>query len=170
MGLTAQRNIFKKFRAPLRGPRTPENTPKRLPGLIRWSVALIFPLFLVSCAAIESAIQVKLKRASTENKSSGNPNMQVVLKAVPRHLLAVPREEFVWLWNKPGGMQERAMRVKKVPSGTVGRVLEFEPEPSRHAAWAADGLENHLRAPIRWVKVVTFHGLGWVRTEFIDPR
>ncbi len=113
MRLTVHRKISEKFRVFLAGSRVSGMEPEIVPGkifektpgkaeeLIRWSVALIFPFLLVSCAAIENATKVKLKRANSENQSTGNPKMQVVLNAVARHLLSVPRDDFVWLWNKP---------------------------------------------------------------------
>lgn len=136
----------------------------------RWIIVLSLPFFLGACAALETSFKEKIKAIKIVKRAKMRPVGEVVLRGLPRHLMIVPRKEFVWLWNKPGGMEARAIRLIKVPSGSTGRVLEYEPEISSHAIWGEEGLENYRRQPIRWVKVATFSGTGWVRTEFIDPR
>ena len=136
----------------------------------RWIIVLSLPFFLGACTALKTSIKEKIKEIKIVKRAKMRPVGEVVLKGLPRHLMVVPRKEFVWLWNKPGGMEARAIRLIKVPSRSTGRVLEYEPEISSHAIWGEEGLENYRRQPIRWVKVATFSGTGWVRTEFIDPR
>jgi len=134
------------------------------------AVVFILPFFLGACTALENSIKEKIKQNKLLNTKFPVRPKKVVLKGLPRHLMIVPHKEFVWLWNKPGGIRARAMRLIKVPSGSVGRVLEYEPEITPHAVWYEEAYENFHRQPIRWVKVATSSGEGWVRTEFIGPR
>lgn len=142
----------------------------RLKGLSRWPMLLAALLSLNACSGVQMGSLKKKKQNEIEQKRKIRPNLQVVLRTTPRYLMVAPRDEPVWLWDRPGGMFKRAMRIKKLPSGTVGRVLEYEPEDSSHLMWAEIGLRNPARQPIRWVRVVTFRGTGWVRAEFIDPK
>ncbi len=142
----------------------------RLRGLSRWPILLAALLTLSACSGMQMGTLDKNRRIEIEQKRKIRPNLQVVLKAAPRRVMVAPQDAHVWLWDRPGGMFERAMRIKKLPSGTVGRVLEYEPEDSSHLGWAEEGYRNPMRQPIRWVRVVTFKGTGWVRAEFIDPK
>ena len=138
--------------------------------LCRLLIVFILPALLGACTALENSFNEKIKQNKLLNTKLHIRPKKVLLKGLPRHLMISPHKEFVWLWNKPGGTRARAMRITKIPSGSVGRVLEYEPEIARHAAWNEEAYENFHRQPIRWVKVATSSGEGWVRTEFISPR
>lgn len=142
----------------------------RLRSLSRWPILLSALLFLSACSGMRKATLEKGRQLEIEQKRKIRSNVPVVLRAAPRRVMVAPQDEYVWLWDRPGGMFKRAMRIKKLPSGTVGRVLEYEPEDPTHLMWAEEGFSNLARQPIRWVRVVTFKGTGWVRAEFIDPR
>lgn len=95
----------------------------------------------------------------------------VVLRSIPRHVQFAPQDEWVHLWDRPGGPSARAVRLARVPSGTEGLVVENEPpQPLTSDFWDWLGTENPRRQPVRWVKVLTPKGEGWVREEFIQPR
>ncbi|MBI2178248.1 MAG: hypothetical protein HYU38_07925 [Candidatus Tectomicrobia bacterium] len=95
----------------------------------------------------------------------------VVLLSIPRRVQFAPLDEWVYLWDRPGGPSARAVRVAKVPSGTAGLVVESEPSrPLASGLWDAIGAENNTRQPVDWVKVATPRGEGWVRREFVEPR
>ncbi len=94
----------------------------------------------------------------------------VTLRAVPRDILVVPRTEWVWLWDRPGGPAARALRLTRVPSGTEGVLVAVEPASPASEIWDGLLLENLSRQPVRWVKVATPAGEGWVRAEFVEPR
>lgn len=157
-------------------PHEPENSHggfhlfSRLRGLSRWPILLAALLSLSACSGMKMAILENHREIEIEQKRKIRPNLPVVLRTAPRRLMVAPRDEYVWLWDRPGGMFKRAMRIKKLPSGTIGRVLEYEPEDPTHLMWAEEGFPNIARQPIRWVRVATFKGTGWVRAEFIDPR
>ncbi|MEE9273827.1 MAG: hypothetical protein V3V62_00780 [bacterium] len=119
--------------------------------------ALALAIILPACAA---ELESKMKR----------PRPVVTLRAIPRHLQVAPHEEFVWLWDRPGGAYNRAVRQMKVRSGARGTVLEWELPSGRSALWDRLKLRNNNRQPVRWVKVQTKAGEGWVRIEFIEPR
>ena len=142
----------------------------RLRGLSKWPIFLALFLSLSACSGSGFETFKKVWRHEIVQNRNIRPNLQVVLKSVPRNLMVAPQDVPVWLWDKPGGMSNRAMRVKKLPSGTAGRVVEYEPEDGNRLGWAEAGYHNPGRQPIRWVRVVTFKGSGWVRAEFIDPK
>jgi hypothetical protein len=142
----------------------------RLRRIKRFIALLAIPLFLGGCTALKNSMKEKIKQNKIVERSKMRPFGQIVLRGMPWHLMVVPRKEYVWLWDKPVGIRKRAMRIKKVLPGTIGRVLEYEPELPSHAVWGEEGYKNYMRQPIRWVRVATFHGTGWVRTEFIDRR
>ena len=119
--------------------------------------ALALALILPACAA---DMESEMKR----------PRPVVTLRAIPRHLQVAPHEEFVWLWDRPGGAYNRAVRTSKVRSGVRGTVMEWERPDDRSALWDRLKLRNPIRQPVRWVKVQTKAGEGWVRVEFIEPR
>ncbi len=119
----------------------------------------------LAAEADEAAEQVSEKKPEKPM-----PMVNVVLRSAPRHLMVKPRTDPVWLWDRPGGTSGRAVRIKKVPSGTPGKVVEFEPEPGSASLWAEMNLKNTARQPVRWVKVATLLGVGWVRTEFVEPQ
>ena len=142
----------------------------RLRGLPIRSILLVSLVFLSACSGMQKAAFDKNRQSQIEQNRKVRSNLKVVLRTTPRHLMVEPRDVHVWLWDRPGGMFKRAVRIKKLPSGTVGRGLEYEPEDSIHLMWAEEGFSNNMRQPIRWVRVVTFRGTGWVRSEFIDPQ
>ncbi len=151
------------------GPRARYRFASRM---LRWAVVLTVPLFLASCANFRQAILRNFEKSRKDFRKPSEPSLKrpVVLKAVARHLMVAPRTEYVWLWDKPGGSSVRAMRVKKVPSGTAGEILAIDSESISHELWNSMNLENHSRRPVGWVKVGTRHGSGWVRTDFVEPR
>ena len=144
----------------------------------RIALSVILVSFLGACSHFQNAsnhLQSLAKEATSENEQNekNNPgntksSLNVVLRAVPRHVLVVPMTNFVWLWDKPGGLTGRAVRIQKVPSGTPAKVVEFEPEKFSPALWAKMSLKNHARQPVRWIKVTTLVGEGWVRAEFVE--
>ena len=140
--------------------------------MLRWAAVLAIPLFLASCANIRQAILRNYQKSQKKFRTPRRPAEKrlVVLKAVARHLMVAPRTEYVWLWDKPGGSSVRAMRLKKVPSGTAGEILAIDSEYISHELWDSMNLENYRRKPITWVKVETRHGNGWVRIDFIEAR
>ncbi len=104
----------------------------------------------------------------SETNEIPKPMVNVVLHSAPRHLMVKPRTDPVWLWDKPGGFGSRAVRIRKVPSGTPGKVVETE--PISFTIWDAFNFKNVARQPIRWMKVATLLGVGWVRVDFIELR
>ena len=160
--------------------------------MTRFLGVLALAFSLSACSYVRSAADyvrsaasktfTKANRVLTEKTNDANgektgnePNeadfmLNVVLRAAPRHLMVKPRTDSVWMWDRPGGSSGRAERIKKIPSGTPGKVMEFEPELKSFALWAGLNFNNHARQPVRWVKVATLLGVGWVRTEFIEPR
>lgn len=150
-----------------------------------WTRALMMLAFLFSltaCSYIQTAAQYVRDAVSQNVPEEGTqePTVKsqkqahiprhVVLYATPRHLMVKPRTDSVWLWDRPGGYSARAVRIKKVPSGTPGTVVDLEPERSSEAYWAKLPLKEFAPEPIRWIKVATLLGAGWVRTEFVFPR
>jgi hypothetical protein len=152
---------------------------------------LILAFSLSACSYVRSAVsyarkavdyaqntasQVLTEKANdaseeiSETKQIAKPMASVVLHSAPRHLMVKPRTDPVWLWDKPGGFGSRAVRIKKVPSGTPGKVVEIEPEPNSFAIWAEFNFNNVARQPVRWMKVATLLGVGWVRAEFVELR
>ena len=140
--------------------------------MLRWAAVLAIPLFLASCASFRQAILRNFEKSRKDFRKPSEPSLKrpVVLKAVARHLMVAPRTEYVWLWDKPGGSRARAMRLRKVPSGTTGNIVSFDSESISHELWNSLNLENYRRRPIGWVNVATRHGSGWVRTDFVEPR
>jgi hypothetical protein len=153
----------------------PSNPWKGAPKFMLFA-GLIF--FLSACSHFQNADEQGQKvanEATSEKDPKEAPklgktqtSLDAVLRAVPRHVLVAPITNFVWLWDKPGGSNGRAVRIKKIPSGTPAKVVEFEPEKPSAALWAEWGLKNHARQPVRWLKVTTLLGEGWVRAEFVE--
>ncbi|OGL63811.1 MAG: hypothetical protein A3J27_11435 [Candidatus Tectomicrobia bacterium RIFCSPLOWO2_12_FULL_69_37] len=99
------------------------------------------------------------------------PGTRVVLRSIPRHTQFAPLTEWVYLWDRPGGPSARAVRVARVPSGTLGLMVENEPPRSFASDFLdAIGADNTARLPVGWVKVATSRGDGWVRLEFVELR
>ena len=166
------------------------------PAILRLQVTrlmgvLILAFSLSACSYVRSAVsyaqravdyvqnsanQVVTEKAhdasegNSETKQIPKPMASVVLLSTPRHLMVKPRTDPVWLWDKPGGSSARAIRINKVPSGTPGKVVEIEPEPKSSAIWAEFNFKTVARQPVRWMKVATLLGVGWVRSEFVELR
>ncbi len=158
---------------------------------VRLMGVLILAFSLSACSYVQSAVDYAQSAASqmyakasqtltegaheaseenSETRQMPKPMASVVLRSAPRYLMVKPRTDPVWLWNKPGGSSSRAVRIRKVPSGTPGKVVEIEPEPNSSAIWAKFNFKNVARQPVRWMKVATLLGVGWVRAEFVEIR
>ena len=120
-----------------------------------------------------------LTAACSQSKDFGKlpPRVKpwVKVEAVPRHVMSVPREMGVWLWDRPGGPSARAVRVVQIPSGTVGKVMSFDEGRANiwgfnsRLEWDRMNLRDVNRQPVRWVQVATRFGKGWVRIESVSP-
>ena len=77
------------------------------PFLLVW---LFLVLALTGCATVPGLDE--------EVKKPEPLRLPVALKAVPRRVLVAPRDEVIWLWNKPGGTASGSVRVGKLPPGT----------------------------------------------------
>jgi hypothetical protein len=67
------------------------------------------------------------KGLDEEGKKPESLRLPVTLKAVLRLVLVAPRDVVIWLWNHPGGTTSGSVRVGKLPSGTGGFLVAFEP-------------------------------------------
>lgn len=133
----------------------------------RWGVTS----FRAGRAAALAAMVLSLGACASLTGAAGDSRIPVVLLSIPRRVQFAPLDEWVYLWDRPGGPSARAVRVAKVPSGTGGLVVESEPSrPLASGLWDAIGAENNTRQPVDWVKVATSRGEGWVRREFVEPR
>jgi hypothetical protein len=126
------------------------------------SVWLFLVLALSGCATAPGFVE--------EGKKPEPLRLPVILKAVPRRVLVAPRDVVIWLWNHPGGTTSGSVRVGKLPSGTEGFLVAFEPVSESREVWHQLGLGDPRRTSVAWVKVLTPRGEGWVRTEFVEPR
>ncbi len=105
-----------------------------------------------------------------EGKKPEPLRLPVTLKAVPRRVLVAPYDAVIWLWNQPGGSASGSVRVGKLPPGTEGFLVAFEPVSESRELWHQMGSGDLRRTSVAWVKVLTPRGEGWVRTEFVEPR
>lgn len=136
----------------------------RLGGWLRSAAVFAMVAFLGACAA-------QMQETAREEGAAEAPKTPVVLRSVPRYVQFAPLTEWVYLWDRPGGPSARAVRVARVPSGTEGLVVEKEvPRPFSTEFLDAIGADNTSRQPVRWVRVVTPRGEGWVRQEFLELR
>lgn len=78
------------------GPRARSRFASRM---LRCAVVLTVPLFLASCTNFRQAILKNFRKSQTDFRKVSRPAKKrpVVLKARPRHLMVVPRTEYVWL-------------------------------------------------------------------------
>lgn len=137
----------------------------------RWGVTSFRAGWAAALAAMVLSLGACASLAAQQPGAAGDSRIPVVLLSIPRRVQFAPVDEWVYLWDRPGGPSARAVRVAKVPSGTGGLVVESEPSrPLASGLWDAIGAENNTRQPINWVKVATPRGEGWVRREFVEPR
>ena len=135
-------------------------------ALVRAAALAAGVLSLGACASM-----TQLQQTATKEPAAETPKTPIMLRSIPRHVQFAPVNEWVYLWDRPGGPSARAVRVGRVPSGTEGLIVESEPpRPVFTEFLDAIAADNVTRQPVNWVKVATPRGEGWVRVEFVELR